>query len=51
MVGTRVSQNYPSYMPHSGLQSEWAGATLVEVSEGVEVACSVSLTVIVDLVK
>ena len=33
-VSTRASQNFWSYLPHSLLSSEWAGATLVAVSEG-----------------
>ena len=34
MVFIRASQNFRGYLPHSGLSSEWAGATLVGVSEG-----------------
>ena len=34
VVCTRASQNFRGYLPHSGLSSEWAGATLVGVSEG-----------------
>ena len=33
-VQTRASQNFWSYLPHSVLSSEWAGATLVGFSEG-----------------
>ena len=29
----RASQNFRGYLPHSGLSSEWPGATLVGVSE------------------
>ena len=32
-VSTRASQNFRSYLPHSGLQSEWS-TILVAVSEG-----------------
>ena len=34
IVRTRASQNFRNYLPHSVLSSEWAGATLVGVSEG-----------------
>ena len=34
MVLIRASQTFWSYLPHSGLQSEWSGALLVAVSEG-----------------
>ena len=33
-VRTRASPNFLSYLPHSGLQSEWSGPVLVAVSEG-----------------
>ena len=33
MIYTRASQNFRGYLPHSGLSSEWPGATLVGVSE------------------
>ena len=33
-VNLRASQNFWGYLPHSGLSSEWPGATLVGVSEG-----------------
>ena len=29
----RASQNFRSYLPHSGLQSEWSGVLLVAVLE------------------
>ena len=31
-VHIRASQIFRSYLPHSGLQSEWSGALLVAVS-------------------